>query len=92
MPWSVTTPMSQRREFVEDALRQLYPMRELCARYGISPRVGYKWLARYREQGLAGLADQSRRPHCRRGVSRASSPRSGSTPGGSTRPRARASC
>ena len=32
MPWSVTTPMSQRREFVEDAVRQLYPMRELCAR------------------------------------------------------------
>ena len=63
MPWSVTTPMSQRREFVEDAVRQLYPMRELCARYGISPRVGYKWLARYRECGLAGLEDQSRRPH-----------------------------
>jgi putative transposase len=63
MPWSVTTPMSQRREFVEDAVRQLYPMRELCARYGISRRVGYKWLARYREQGPAGLEDQSRRPH-----------------------------
>ena len=55
--------MSQRREFVEDAVRQLFPMRELCARYGISRRVGDKWLARYREHGLAGLADQSRRPH-----------------------------
>jgi putative transposase len=62
MPWSVETPMSQRREFVEDAERALYTMRELCARYGISRRVGYKWLTRYRELGLVGLADQSRRP------------------------------
>lgn len=62
MPWSVETPMSQRREFVEDAQRGLFTMRELCARYGISRRVGYKWLTRYRELGLAGLADQSRRP------------------------------
>ena len=62
MPWSESTPMSQRREFVEDAERGLYGMRELCARYGISPRVGYKWLARYQEHGLLGLADQSRRP------------------------------
>jgi len=35
MPWSVETPMSQRREFIEDAERGLYTMRELCTRYGI---------------------------------------------------------
>lgn len=63
MPWSVSTPMSQRREFVEDARRQLYAMRELCVRYGISRRVGYKWLARYETDGLDGLSDRSRRPH-----------------------------
>jgi putative transposase len=62
MPWSVSTPMSQRRDFVEDAVRGHYAMRELCARYGISPRVGYKWLARYETLGLEGLGDQSRRP------------------------------
>ena len=55
--------MSQRRELVEDAVRRLDPMRERCARHGISPRVGDRWLARYREQRLAGLEDQSRRPH-----------------------------
>jgi putative transposase len=53
MPWSVETPMSQRRELVEDAQRALSTMRELCARYGISRRDGYKWLTRYREQGLS---------------------------------------
>jgi putative transposase len=65
MPWRVQTPMTARREFVEDAERGLYSMTELCARYQISRRVGYKWLARYRAQGLAGLADQRRlAQHC----------------------------
>jgi transposase-like protein len=42
--------MSQRRDFVEDAARGHDPMRELCARYGISPRVGYKWLVEARQR------------------------------------------
>ncbi len=63
MPWSVSTPMSSRRNFVEDALRGLYSITELCQRYGISRRVGYKWLDRFLRDGPAGLADRSRRPH-----------------------------
>lgn len=62
MPWSESTPMSQRQEFVEDAARGLFGMRALCQRYGISRRVGYKWLARYEVEGVEGLADRSRRP------------------------------
>jgi transposase InsO family protein len=38
-------------------------IRALCRRYGIQPRIGYKWLARYAAQGEAGLADRLRRPH-----------------------------
>jgi putative transposase len=60
MPWSVSTPMSQRLEFVEDAARGLFTMTELCARYAISRRVGYKWVARYAEGGAPALADQRR--------------------------------
>ena len=37
-------------------------MTELCAAYGISRRVGYKWLARYSVEGPAGLADRSHAP------------------------------
>jgi transposase InsO family protein len=37
-------------------------VRELCRRYGISPKTAYKWLLRYREQGDPGLEDLSRRP------------------------------
>jgi transposase InsO family protein len=34
----------------------------LCRQFGISRKTGYKWLKRYQEEGLGGLADQSRRP------------------------------
>jgi transposase InsO family protein len=36
---------------------------ELCRRFGISRKTGYKYLARYRAAGLGALADASRRPH-----------------------------
>lgn len=34
---------------------------ELCRRYNISRPTGYKWLERYRAQGLEGLQDRSHR-------------------------------
>lgn len=66
MPWSETCPMEQRIRFVLEALEGWDSMSEPCARYGISRRVGYKWLDRYRRQGLEGLADRSRAPHRQR--------------------------
>lgn len=63
MPWSVSTPMSQKREFIDDVVRDLYSMSELCERYGISRKTGYKWVERYEVGGVDGLSDRSRRPH-----------------------------
>ena len=37
-------------------------MAALCRRFGVSRKSGYKWLGRYREDGVAGLADRSRAP------------------------------
>jgi transposase InsO family protein len=37
-------------------------MSELCRRYGISRKTGYKWLERHQKEGSAGLADRSRAP------------------------------
>jgi transposase-like protein len=54
--------MSLRREFVMLARQEGANIRELCRRYGIQPRIGYKWLSRYAQDGEAGLADRSRRP------------------------------
>lgn len=63
MPWSETTPVDERLQFIQDALSDRFTMAGLCARYGVSRRVGYKWLARYEEEGRPGLRDRSRAPH-----------------------------
>jgi transposase InsO family protein len=63
LPWRKVSIVSLRREFVMLAVQEGANMRELCRRYGIQPRVGYKWLARYAAAGEAGLVDRSRRPH-----------------------------
>lgn len=63
MPWLETAPMDQRAHFIRDHRLSLYAMTELCARYGISRKTGYKWLARFDEAGRQGLQDRSRAPH-----------------------------
>ena len=52
----------ERRKFVQAALRREVSMIELCQRFGISRKTGYKMLARHSESGLAGLKDSSRAP------------------------------
>lgn len=61
MPWREVSVMEQRREFVRLAQLEGVNRRELCRRFGISPPVAYKWLARA-GCGEEGLADRSRRP------------------------------
>jgi transposase InsO family protein len=63
MPWGEVSTMSLRREFVMLAQQEGANIRELCRRYRIQPRIGYKWLGRYVQDGASGLADRSRRPH-----------------------------
>jgi transposase InsO family protein len=38
-------------------------MSHLCEEFGISRKTGYKIFERYKEYGLEGLTDRSRRPH-----------------------------
>ena len=63
MPWKESTTMSLRTEFVHLAGLEGAKFSQLCRRFGISRKTGYKWLRRYREGGESGLADRSRRPH-----------------------------
>jgi len=60
MAWKETTPLNERMRFIEDLQRELESMAELCRRYGISRKTGYKWKRRYEEEGLEGLQDRSR--------------------------------
>jgi transposase InsO family protein len=62
MPWLETGAMDQRLKFVAEALSGEASMTELCLAYGISRRVGYKWLSRYAAEGPGGLEDRSRAP------------------------------
>jgi transposase InsO family protein len=55
--------MEQRERFIRDDRLALYTMTELCERYGISRKTGYKWLARFDEGGRQALSDRSRAPH-----------------------------
>lgn len=62
MPWRETCAMDEKLRFVEDILKAEWTISELCMRYGISRKTGYKWLSRYHLRGLEGLDDKSRAP------------------------------
>ena len=62
VPWTVETIEEQRLEFCVEAQADAVSFVELCRRFGISPKTGYKWLARFEAAGPDGLADLSRRP------------------------------
>ena len=61
MPWKKSEPMEQRTEFALKALKT-ENFRALCQEYGISTKTGYKWRERFLSRGIAGLAEESRRP------------------------------
>lgn len=57
--------MDQKVLFIADHTRKLFSVTELCDRYGVSRKTGYKWIDRFKEHGFEGLAERSHRPiHC----------------------------
>ena len=54
--------MSLRQEFLLLANQAGSNFSQLCQRFGISRKTGYKWRQRHRQNGNDALADQSRRP------------------------------
>lgn len=63
MPWMETAPVEQRERFIADHRAGHLTMTELCRRYGISRKTGYKWLRRHADEGRPGLQDRSHAPH-----------------------------
>jgi transposase InsO family protein len=53
--------MEQRVQFIREWLTHKHAVSELCARYGISRKTGYKWIERYVADGPDGLLE---RAHC----------------------------
>lgn len=54
--------MTQRLEFVILATQSGIAFKELCRRYGVSRKTGYKWRERYEAGGAEALRERSRRP------------------------------
>lgn len=63
MPWSETTTMDLKEQFIRDWHTQRHTISELCDRYGISRKTGYKWMTRYIEHGPDGLMERSHANH-----------------------------
>ncbi len=62
MPWKATCSVDERRNFIEMVAAKSMTVAEVCRRFGISRKTGYKWLERYHLQGVGGLGDMSRAP------------------------------
>lgn len=62
MPFQETCVVDERARFIQDVQRSQHSVAELCRRYGISRKTGYKWLKRWWAEGPAGLEDRSSRP------------------------------
>ena len=62
MAWKAMEVHEQRVRFVVAASRREKPLSALCAEFGISRPTGGLWIQRYRESGLAGISERSRRP------------------------------
>lgn len=55
--------MDQKIEFVTLLQNGEISMSELCRRFSITRRTGYKWFNRFKQSGHEGLVDKSRRPY-----------------------------
>jgi transposase InsO family protein len=54
--------MVEKTRFVLAVEAEESPFAELCEAFGIARETGYRWWRRYRDDGLGGLAERSRRP------------------------------
>ncbi len=57
-----STVENQRMSLVNAYLNKTENMTNLCLRFKISRKTGYKWISRYIELGEEGLKDQSKAP------------------------------
>jgi putative transposase len=62
MPWKEIEVVKLREEFVLKALGNVMSFTDLCTEYAVSRKTGYKWIERFKQGGLVGLYNQSRRP------------------------------
>ncbi len=62
MPWKECHTVEERLRFIARLLDG-EKMAGLCREFGISRKTGYKIYSRYKDCGIDGLTDRSRRPY-----------------------------
>jgi putative transposase len=62
MGWMETCALDERMRFIMAVERQEEAFAAICRRFQVSRRTGYKWVERYKAEGVAGLEDRSRAP------------------------------
>jgi transposase len=55
MPWREVSLMALREEFGRLSKGSEMSFSELCQRYSISRKTGYKWVSRYLDKGSDGF-------------------------------------
>lgn len=63
MPWKESSAACEQRVFIERWSMGVESVSELCRRFGISRKTGYKRINRFKECGYDGLGDRSSAPH-----------------------------
>jgi len=63
MTWKKLSVVVRRLQLVKLALKNQESLSQVCRRFGMSRKSGYKWLARFQRGGLPGLRDRECRPH-----------------------------
>src|SRR3954447_12821916 len=63
MAWNEKSVLDERAAFIGDWLQREWSIAELCRRYAVSEKTGYKMIGRFKAEGWEGLRDRSRAPH-----------------------------
>lgn len=64
MAWKETEPMKEKIKFISAYFNnEESTFQDLCNRFNISRKTGYKYVKRYADMGIDGLKEQSRAPH-----------------------------
>ena len=62
MPWKQSSAACEQKMFIEAWVKGEETVAQLCRRFEISRKTGYKRITRFREWGYDGLGDLSRAP------------------------------
>ena len=63
MSWLKTSPMEEKKAFIQSWQSGEYTVSDLCRAYNISRTTGHKLIKRFGEEGLSCFIEKSRRPH-----------------------------